>query len=66
VGPEGRQQEYSVPLAVKLGEKVTAAGSEAVVGDCHLANTAIDEQTGAGAVHPLNIVARAYGIPEND
>ena len=51
---------------MKLGEKVTAAGSEAVVGDCHLANTAIDEQTGAGAVHPLNIVARAYGIPEND
>ncbi|NBQ99454.1 MAG: Fe-S oxidoreductase, partial [Actinobacteria bacterium] len=65
-GLKAGNEEYSVPLAVKLGEKVTAAGSEAVVGDCHLANTAIDEQTGAGAVHPLNIVARAYGIPEND
>ena len=65
-GLKAGNEEYSVPLAVKLGEKVTAAGSEAVVGDCHLANTAIAEQTGAGAVHPLNIVARAYGIPEND
>jgi Fe-S oxidoreductase len=65
-GLKAGNEEYSVPLAVKLGEKVTAAGSEAVVGDCHLANTAITEQTGAGAVHPLNIVARAYGIPEND
>ena len=65
-GLKAGNEEYSVPLAVKLGEKVTAAGSEAVVGDCHLANTAITEQTGAGAVHPLNIVARAYGIPDND
>ena len=65
-GLKAGNEQYSVPLAVKLGEKVTAAGSEAVVGDCHLANTAIAEQTGAGAVHPLNIVARAYGIPEND
>ncbi|MEY4031434.1 MAG: hypothetical protein RL573_345, partial [Actinomycetota bacterium] len=47
-------------------EKIKAADSTVVAGDCHLANTAIDEQTNAGAVHPLNIVARAYGIPEND
>jgi hypothetical protein len=35
-----------------------------VTGDCHLANTAINEQTGREPLHPLQLVARAYGIPE--
>ena len=65
-GLKAGNEQYSVPIAEKLGEKIKAAGSEVVAGDCHLANTAIDEQTNAGAQHPLNIVARAYGIPEND
>ena len=65
-GLKAGNEQYSVPIAEKLGEKIKAADSTVVAGDCHLANTAIDEQTNAGAVHPLNIVARAYGIPEND
>jgi len=35
-----------------------------VAGDCHLANTAINEQTGEEPLHPLQLIARAYGIPE--
>ena len=65
-GLKAGNEQYSLPLAEKLGEKVKAAEATVVAGDCHLANTAIDEQTAVGAVHPLNIVARAYGIPEND
>ena len=43
---------------------VTFAGGDVVAGDCHLANTAIVEQTGRTAQHPLQVMARAYGIPE--
>jgi hypothetical protein len=35
-----------------------------VTGDCHLANGAINEQTGRVSLHPISLVARAYGIPE--
>jgi len=37
-------------------------GEVAVAGDCHLANTAINEQIGNMPAHPIQIVARAYGI----
>jgi glycerol-3-phosphate dehydrogenase subunit C len=57
-------EDISVPIAKKLGEQITKAGGDAVAGDCHLANTAIVEQTGREARHPLQIIARAYGIPE--
>jgi hypothetical protein len=35
-----------------------------VAGDCHLANTAINEQIGQEPIHPLQLIARAYGIGE--
>ena len=57
-------EDISVPIAKKLGEQIDEAGGDAVAGDCHLANTAIVEQTGRDAKHPLQIVARAYGIAE--
>jgi glycerol-3-phosphate dehydrogenase subunit C len=54
----------SVPVAVKLADEIRRADSEVIAGDCHLANTAIAEQTGRTPVHPLQLIARAYGIPE--
>jgi Fe-S oxidoreductase len=57
-------EEISVPIAAKLGEMIDKAGGDVVAGDCHLANTAIVEQTGRTAQHPLQVMARAYGIPE--
>jgi Fe-S oxidoreductase len=57
-------EEISVPIAKKLGEQIDKAGGDIVAGDCHLANTAIVEQTGRPAQHPLQVIARAYGIPE--
>ena len=57
-------EDISIPIAKKLGDQITKAGGDAVAGDCHLANTAIVEQTGREARHPLQIIARAYGIAE--
>jgi len=57
-------ENISVPIAEKLGEQIEHANGDVVAGDCHVANTAIVEQTGRVAVHPLRVLARAYGIPE--
>jgi Fe-S oxidoreductase len=57
-------EDISVPIAKKLGDQIDKAGGDIVAGDCHLANTAIVEQTGRTAQHPLQVMARAYGIPE--
>jgi glycerol-3-phosphate dehydrogenase subunit C len=54
----------SVPMAQKLAEQITRANGDVVSGDCHLANTAITEQTGVAPLHPLQLIARAYGISE--
>jgi glycerol-3-phosphate dehydrogenase subunit C len=54
----------SVPIAEELGEQIRRAAGEVIAGDCHLANTAITEQTGRQPLHPLQLIARAYGISE--
>jgi Fe-S oxidoreductase len=53
----------SLPIGQKLADALEAAGGDVVAGDCHLANTAITEQTGRVPKHPLQVLARAYGIP---
>jgi len=63
-GLRAENVEISVPIARKLADEIRKADSEVVAGDCHLANTAITEQTGAVPLHPLQLLARAYGIPE--
>ena len=54
----------SVPIAKKLADQINSANGDVIAGDCHLANTAITEQTGRQPVHPLQLLARAYGISE--
>ncbi|MFK7918882.1 MAG: heterodisulfide reductase-related iron-sulfur binding cluster [Ilumatobacter sp.] len=48
----------------RLAELVERAGADAVAADCHFAHGVIAEHTGVATTHPLQIVARAYGIPE--
>jgi Fe-S oxidoreductase len=62
-GLRAENAEISVPIAKKLGDEIRRAGGDVVAGDCNLANTAIAEQTGEHPQHPLQVVARAYGIP---
>ena len=63
-GLRAENAELSMPIGAKLGKMVTDAGGDVITGDCHLANTAIAEQTGLKPLHPLQILARAYGIPQ--
>ena len=64
-GFRAENDDISIPIAQKLGEQIEQADGDAVAGDCHLANTAIVEQTGEQATHPNQIVARAYGISQD-
>jgi len=57
--------DLSLAVSARLGEEIGRAGGEVVAGDCHLANTAITEQTGRLPLHPIQVMARAYGIPED-
>ena len=61
-GFRAENEEISIPIAAKLAEQIDKADGDVVTGDCHLANTAIEEQTGAPAVHPLTFMAKAYDI----
>jgi hypothetical protein len=38
------------------------AETDLVAGDCHLANTAIREATTKVPIHPIQVLARAYGL----
>jgi Fe-S oxidoreductase len=45
-------------------ERAGSTGSVVVAGDCHLANTAVAGRTATTPRHPLQVLARAYGIAE--
>ena len=59
-----REQNYEISrkVARKMANMITDADSEVVAGDCSLANGGILPETGKPAVHPLQVLARAYGI----
>ena len=61
-----REQYYDLSrnVAKKMAEAIDSAGNDTVAGDCHLANGGILQETGREPLHPLQVVARAYGIPE--
>lgn len=42
------------------------AGNEVVCGHGHLANGSIGHETGIKPVHPIQLMARAHGIVEED
>ena len=61
-GLRAENVEMARKVARPLMEAVEKARGTLVAGDCHLANTAIDEATGTAPVHPLQVLARAYGL----
>jgi glycerol-3-phosphate dehydrogenase subunit C len=62
-GLRAGNEHISLPAAVKLGELIEQAEGDIVASDCHLANIAIIEQTGRIPLHPIQVIARAYGTP---
>ncbi|RLE21275.1 MAG: hypothetical protein DRJ50_09435 [Actinobacteria bacterium] len=63
-GLKAGNEHIAIPIAEKLANLIERADGEIVSGDCHLANVAILEQTGDESRHPLQIIARAYGIAD--
>lgn len=61
-GLKSHNVAMSLPIGQKLGQEIVAAGGDVVAGDCHLANGVITEQTGRVPMHPVQVIARAYGI----
>ena len=61
-----RQENYDLArkVAEPLEKAIDKADPTVVAGACDLANTAIRQGTGRISRHPLQIIARAYGIPE--
>jgi Fe-S oxidoreductase len=63
-GYRAENYELARRVAAPLAREVEAAGNAVVIGDCHLANGAILQETGRQPVHPLQLLARAYGVGE--
>ncbi|MBM3672214.1 MAG: ferredoxin [Actinobacteria bacterium] len=61
-GLRAENVEMAKKIAKPLMENIEKADTELVAGDCHLANTAIREATGKVPSHPVQVLARAYGI----
>jgi len=61
-----REQNYetSRQVAKKMADLIIKADNDVVAGDCNLANGGILQETGTQPVHPIQVMARAYGIPE--
>ena len=63
-GYRAENYELARQVAEPMAREITAAGNEVICGDCHLANGSIEQETGVRPVHPIQLIARAYGIPE--
>ena len=61
-----REENYeaSRKVARKMAKAIERHGGDVVAGDCHLANGGIVQETGRQPVHPVSLLARAYGIPD--
>jgi glycerol-3-phosphate dehydrogenase subunit C len=61
-GYRAENYELARQVARPLGREIEAAGNETVCGDCHLANGSILQETGTRPEHPMQLMARAYGV----
>jgi len=64
-GYRAENYELARKVARPLGREIEAAGNDTVCGDCHLANGSILQETGTQPVHPMRLMARAYGLGES-
>lgn len=53
-------RKVAQPLVRELGD----LGNQTACGECHLANYAVLQETGSRPLHPIQLVARAYGSEE--
>lgn len=65
-GLRSENYELARKVAQPLRDAIERAKPDVVVGDCHLANGAITQETGRKPLHPLQFIARAYGISADE
>jgi Fe-S oxidoreductase len=65
-GYRAENYELARKVAAPLGREIETAGNAVVCGDCHLANGSILQETGIQPEHPLQLMARAYGVATSD
>jgi glycerol-3-phosphate dehydrogenase subunit C len=65
-GLRAENVELAKRVAKPLMERVRDSDAELIAGDCQLANVAIEEDAGKRPVHPMQVMARAYGIEDDD
>lgn len=65
-GRRSENEDASLAVVGRLAARLDATGDDVVVvaGDCQDANVAILEQTGRAVLHPIQVIARAYGFSE--
>lgn len=63
-GLRAENYELARRVAKPMVEAVQQAEGQVIAGDCRLANNVIIEETGRQPMHPIQVLARAYGIPE--
>jgi Fe-S oxidoreductase len=61
-GLRAENLEMARRVAKPLMERVRESEAQLVAGDCHFANTAIREDAGRVPSHPMQVLARAYGL----
>ena len=65
-GLRAENVEMAKKIAKPMMEQINRSEAQLVTGDCHLSNRAIREDTGRSPVHPLQVLARAYGYEAAD
>lgn len=63
-GLRAENVEMARAVAKPLMEKIARSDADLIAGDCNLSNNAIVEATGKQPRHPLQVLARAYGIDD--
>ncbi len=63
-GLRAENVEMAKKIAKPLMEAIVKSDADLIAGDCHLSNTAIKEATGKTPSHPLQVLARAYGLDD--
>ena len=57
--------DESRSVAKKMGNAINRTTPDVLVGDCHLAASSIKTETGVTPSHPIEVIARAYGLKED-
>jgi Fe-S oxidoreductase len=64
-GLRAENEREAISIARDLAVRIEETGTRAIAGDCSRANRAIAEQVGFPPMHPVSVLARAYGIDDS-